>query len=61
MVHKLFKPRPIYVRCNQCGETHDEDRVSFVNLVRAETGDEILTFKCPNEDCKGVSKGVRQK
>ena len=56
----MFKPRPRYVRCNQCGETHDEERVSFVNLVRTDEDDQLLTFVCPNDDCKGVSKGVLQ-
>jgi len=57
---KLFKPRPIYVTCNQCGETYDEDKVSFINITKSEDK-EVLTFRCPNSDCHGPSKSIRMK
>ena len=60
MARKFFKPRPIYVRCNQCGEQYDEEKVEFVNIEEGMQGQDILTFKCPNPDCKGTSKSERR-
>jgi hypothetical protein len=56
---KYCKEPLITVRCNQCGETHDEKDVEFVNIEEDMFGADLLTFKCPNPDCHGTSQSNR--
>lgn len=36
-----------YVVCKECGETHNPEEVTFVNIEEDPQGWDLLTFICP--------------
>jgi hypothetical protein len=48
----------IYVRCSNCKENFDENKVEFLNIEEDMQGRDILTFGCPK--CKETQKSLRR-